>query len=85
MYSHTNYLYAHLSVIWVFISLVAAQLGKYNQNNPLVSAQTVRHSSTYIILYIYLDQYTIFIKENGFENVTCIYKWHGHFVPASMC
>ena len=24
-----------------------------HQNNPLVSAETIRHSSTYIIIYIY--------------------------------
>ena len=35
-------------------SLVASQLGekKTHQNNPLASAETIRHSSTYIILYI---------------------------------
>ena len=50
----TNCFWAHSSVILVFISLVASQLG-INQNNPLVSAEIVRHSSTYIILYISVE------------------------------
>ena len=37
-------------VILVFIAFVPSQLG---QNNPLVSAETVRHSSTNINLYIF--------------------------------
>ena len=27
--------------------------GNKHQNNPLVSAETIRHSNTYIILYLY--------------------------------
>ena len=33
-----------------------------HQNNPLVSAETIRHSSTYIILYE-------LISENYFQNI----------------
>ena len=40
----TNRFCAHSSVILVFINK--------HQNNPLVSAETIRHSSTYIILYL---------------------------------
>ena len=47
---------AHSSVILVFISLVASQLRNIHQNNPLVSAETVCHSSTYIILYVFGEQ-----------------------------
>ena len=36
----------------LFMSLGASQIGKKHQNNTLVGAETVRHSSTYIILYI---------------------------------
>ena len=43
---------AHSSVILVFISLVVRNSGNKHQNNPLVSAETVRHSSTYIMLCI---------------------------------
>ena len=39
------------SVILVFISLMFRNLGNKRQNNPLVSAETIRHSSTYTILY----------------------------------
>ena len=48
----TNCICAHSSVILVFISRVANK----HQNNTLMSAETVRHSSTYIILYIYMGQ-----------------------------
>ena len=44
----TNYFSAHLSVILLCISLAASQLRNEHQNNPLVSAETVCHSSTYI-------------------------------------
>ena len=45
----TNRFCAHSSVILVFISRVANK----HQNNPLVSTEKIRHSSTYIILYIF--------------------------------
>ena len=49
----TNCLCAHWSIILVFIFLIAVGLGKMNtRNNYLMSASAVRHSSTYIILYI---------------------------------
>ena len=35
-------------------------LGNKHQNNPLVSAETVRHSNTYIILYIHYANDTVF-------------------------
>ena len=49
----------HSSVIFVFIY-------------PLVSTETVLHSSTYIILYVndISVKGPIFIKENKFEYVT---------------
>ena len=37
--------------LYLFPSLLHNSGNKHN-NNPLVSAETVRHSSTYIILYI---------------------------------
>ena len=46
----TNCFCAHSSVILVFTSLLRIS-GNKHQNNTLVSAETVRHSSTYIILY----------------------------------
>ena len=39
----------------LFLRSLEYSSGVYeHQNNPLVSAETVRHSSTYIILYISL-------------------------------
>ena len=43
----TNCFCTYLSVIFVFISS-----GNKHKNNPLMSTETVRHSSTYIILYL---------------------------------
>ena len=60
----TNRFCAHSSVILVFICFILIiylllfiiiyliiYFNKH-QNNPLVSAETIRHSSTYIILYL---------------------------------
>ena len=48
----TNCFCAHSSVILAFISLVSRNSRNKHQNNPLESAETVRLSSTYIILYL---------------------------------
>ena len=45
----TNCFGAHSSVVFVFIR----NSGNKHKNNTRVSADTVRHTSTYIILYIY--------------------------------
>ena len=39
-------------LFWYSFPSLLHNLGNKHQNNPLVSAETVRHSSTYIILYI---------------------------------
>ena len=36
---------------WCLLSLLLCNSGNKHQNNPIVSKETVRHSSTYIILY----------------------------------
>ena len=55
MYSRDELSLCSLEHYFVLITLVASQLGKINiKNNPLVSAETVRHSSTYIILSVLL-------------------------------
>ena len=49
----TNCFCAHSSdFLYLFPSLLHNS-GNKHQNNPLVSAESVRHSSTYIILYIF--------------------------------
>ena len=45
------------------------QLEKKNQNNPLVSAETIRHSSTYIILYIKNGEFCIVILKLDIFNI----------------
>ena len=37
---------------WYLFPSLLRNSGNNHQNNPLVSAETVRHSSTYIILYL---------------------------------
>ena len=39
-------------LFWYFFPSLLLNSGNKHQNNPVVSAETVRHSSTYIILYI---------------------------------
>ena len=48
----TNCFSAHERVILVFISELRSNEGNQNQNNTGVSAETVRHDSTYIILFL---------------------------------
>ena len=38
---------------WCLFTSLLRNSGNNHQNNPLVSAETVRHSSTYIILYLH--------------------------------
>ena len=39
------------ALFWCLFPSLLRNSGNKHQNNPLVSAETVRHSSTYIILY----------------------------------
>ena len=39
-------------LFWYLFPSLLHNSGNKHQNNPLVSAETIRHSSTYIILYI---------------------------------
>ena len=39
-------------LFWYLFPSLLRNSGNKHQNNPLVSAETVRHSSTYIILYV---------------------------------
>ena len=47
----TNCLCTHSGVILCLFPLLLHNSGNKHRNNPLVSAETVRHSSMYIILY----------------------------------
>ena len=38
-------------LFWCLLPSLLRNSGNKHQNNPLMSAQTVRHASTYIILY----------------------------------
>ena len=41
------------ALIWCLFPALLCNSGNKHQNNPLVSAETVRHESTYIILYFH--------------------------------
>ena len=70
-----NCFLAHSSVILVF-----RNSGNKHQNNPLLSAETVRHSSAYIILYVILYSMIVTKLTSG-EN-----SWHFqmHFLKWEM-
>ena len=72
MYSRDDRFYAHSSVIMISISLVSSQLGNKQQNNPLVSAETVRHESAYIGFYL--------LNERRYRTVTILIFdiWYAH-------
>ena len=44
-----------LVLFWYLFPSLLRNSGNKHQNNPLVSAETFRHSSTYIILYLYKE------------------------------
>ena len=48
-------------LFWCLFHSLLRNSGNKHQNNPLVSAETVRHSSAYIILYISIMYIYIFI------------------------
>ena len=45
-----------------------------HQNNPLVGAETVRHSSTYIILDIFYGIYCSMTKRSGLSHWKIIFS-----------
>ena len=65
-------------LLYLFPSLLLNSENKH-QNNPLVSAETVRHSSTYIILYIcrYRDDHVgsyITVKSHEHHSISIHWK-----------
>ena len=48
-------------LFWYLFPSLFRNSGNKHQNNPLVSAETIRHSSTYIILYILLACYNMLL------------------------
>ena len=69
----TNCFCTHSSVILVFI-----YKQNKHQNNPLVSAETVRHLSRYIILYIELNQTLCTSIYHTCNLDSCCHAWKGH-------
>ena len=85
MYSRGELLYAHERVILVFISRVAQFGNKHQKNNPRVSAETVRHESTYIIVLltrhnesIHDDRTRIFTHRPRVSLARCTFCWWRH-------
>ena len=54
MYSRDEPFLRSRELFWYWSPSLLHNSGNEHQNNPLVSAETVRHSSTYIILYIFM-------------------------------
>ena len=64
---------AHSSVILLFIPSLPRNSGNKLQNDPLVSAETVCHSSTYIILYWFY--YATILTFDVRYNQTPLWHW----------
>ena len=63
-------------LFWCLFPELLHNLGNKHQNNPLVSAETVRHSSTCIVIYIYIyvwpsDATVIIGSSDGLWVVWC--------------
>ena len=54
-------------LFWYLFPSLLHNSGNKHQNNPLVSAETIRHSSTYIILYIFWTQ------QSNIRVVLCVH------------
>ena len=64
-------------LLWyLFPSLLRNSVNKH-QNNPLVSAETVRHSSTYIILYVNNREAGDLRCHRAHSDVIVMYIWNG--------
>ena len=55
-------------LFWYLFPELVRNSGNKNQNNPLVSAETVRHSSAYIILYI-VDTSLQWLRQNMIQRL----------------
>ena len=61
-------------LFWYLFHSLLRNSGIKHQNNPLVSAETIRHSSTYIILYFGFNFHrNLFLKE---QLVNMMSHWH---------
>ena len=52
-------------LFWFLFPSLLRNSGNKHQNNPLVSAETIRHSSAYIILYIHATEIAVWIIDNN--------------------
>ena len=67
MYSREELFLRSIELFLCLFPSLLRNSGNKHKNNPLVSAETVRHSSTYIILYIFILQVEM-DKTFGFIN-----------------
>ena len=70
-------------LFWYLFPSLLRNSGNKHQNNPLVSAKTIRHSSTYIILYIcyFLTPHNIYFTADTHQGIAKVkvnqYIWTG--------
>ena len=64
-------------LIWYLFPELRSNEGNKHQNNPLVSAETVRHSTTYIILYVlaYFIKWRYTQKKDFWVTSEAICQW----------
>ena len=76
---------------WCLFPSLLRNSGNKHQNNPLVSAETVRHSSTFIILYMWsprhpppLPQPQAFLTHNYAHHWKCLVAMSRHYSDVIM-
>ena len=65
-------------LFWCLFPSLLRNSGNKHQNNPLVSAETVCHSSRYIILFIELNQTLCTSIYHTCNLDSCCHAWKGH-------
>ena len=64
-------------LLWCLFPSLLRNQGNKRQNNPLVSAKTVHHSSTCIILYIcHPWAHAVNVSINIVESITSMMQWY---------
>ena len=68
-------------LFWYLFPSLLRNSGNKHQNNPLVSAETIRHSSTYIILYLFQGLVGCFLFLEFYSSASsCHYEQYAHII-----
>ena len=69
-------------LLWYLFPSLLRNSGNKHQNNPLVSAETVRHSSAYIILYVRLLRKSVSVYVSMVHTITnfCLFEMNCYII-----